>query len=96
MCAPRNAPRKRPAIWIVSVAGPCRRESKEDIKENYYDSKFRGVEHRDVTPDDIRLPTAEDLAAGRDTVLSYAASLVGVKVDPVEAGKLFPIVRPKK
>src|SRR5687767_3104829 len=58
--------------------------------------QFRGVEHRDVTPDDIRLPTAEDLAAGRDTVLSYAASLVGVKVDPVEAGKLFPIVRPKK
>ena len=54
------------------------------------------LEHRGVTPDDIRLPTAEDLAAGRDTVLSYAASLVGVKVDPVEAGKLFPIVRPKK
>ncbi len=59
-------------------------------------SDGQSLEHRGVTPDDIRLPTAEDLAAGRDTVLSYAASLVGVKVDPVEAGKLFPLVRPKK
>lgn len=59
-------------------------------------SDGQSLEHRGVTPDDIRLPTAEDLAAGRDTVLSYAASLAGVKVDPVEAGKLFPIVRPKK
>ena len=56
----------------------------------------QSLEHRGVTPDEIRLPTAEDLAAGRDTVLSYAASLMGVKLDPVEAGKLFPIVRPQK
>jgi len=59
-------------------------------------SDGQSLEHRGVTPDEIRLPTAEDLAAGRDTVLSYAASLVGVKVDPVEAGKLFPLVRPQK
>jgi carboxyl-terminal processing protease len=59
-------------------------------------SDGQSLEHRGVTPDDVRLPTAEDLAAARDTVLSYAASLVGVKVDPVEAGKLFPIVQPKK
>jgi carboxyl-terminal processing protease len=56
----------------------------------------QSLEHRGVTPDEIRLPTAEDLAAGRDTVLSYAASLMGVKLDPAEAGKLFPIVRPQK
>lgn len=56
----------------------------------------QSLEHRGVTPDEIRLPTAEDLAAGRDTVLSYAASLMGVKLDPVEAGKLFPIVRQQK
>ena len=29
--------------------------------------------------------------AGRDVVMSYAASLIGVTLDPVEAGKLFPI-----
>lgn len=58
-------------------------------------SDGQSLEHRGVTPDEIRLPTAEDLAAGRDTVLAHAASLVGIKVDPVEAGKLFPIVRPK-
>ncbi|HET8781971.1 MAG TPA: S41 family peptidase [Pyrinomonadaceae bacterium] len=49
------------------------------------------LEHRGVTPDEVRLPTPEDLAAGRDTVLSYAASLFGVTLDSVEAGKLFPI-----
>lgn len=49
------------------------------------------LEHHGVTPDDIRLPTPEDLAAGRDAVLSYAASLDGVKLDPAEAGKLFPL-----
>jgi C-terminal processing protease CtpA/Prc len=49
------------------------------------------LEHRGVMPDEVRLPTAEDLAAERDPVLSYAASLAGVKLDPVEAGKFFPI-----
>jgi C-terminal processing protease CtpA/Prc len=56
----------------------------------------QSLEHHGVTPDEIRLPTPEDLAAGRDPVLSYAVSLLGVKLDPVEAGKLFPIVRPTK
>jgi C-terminal processing protease CtpA/Prc len=55
-------------------------------------SDGNSLEHRGVTPDEIRLPAAEDLAAGRDVVLSYAASLAGVTLDPVEAGKLFPIV----
>ena len=32
-----------------------------------------------------------NLAAGRDSVMSYAASLAGMKLDPVEAGRLFPI-----
>jgi C-terminal processing protease CtpA/Prc len=48
------------------------------------------LEHRGVTPDEKRLPTAEDLAAERDPVLSYAASVAGVSLDPVAAGKLFP------
>jgi carboxyl-terminal processing protease len=47
------------------------------------------LEHRGVTPDQVRLPKAEDLAAGRDVVLEYAASLEGVKLDPVEAYKFF-------
>jgi C-terminal processing protease CtpA/Prc len=55
-------------------------------------SDGNSLEHRGVTPDEIRLPSAEDLAAGKDVVLSYAASLAGVTLDPIEAGKLFPIV----
>jgi len=48
------------------------------------------LEHHGVMPDEVRLPTGEDLAAGKDVVLSYAASLAGVTLDPVEASKLFP------
>jgi C-terminal processing protease CtpA/Prc len=51
----------------------------------------KSLEKIGVMPDEVRLPKPEDLAAGRDTVLSYAASLNGVMLDPVEAGKLFPI-----
>jgi hypothetical protein len=36
------------------------------------------------------------MAAGRDTVLSYAASLGGVTLDPAEAGKAFPMEIKKK
>lgn len=49
------------------------------------------LERRGVMPDEVRLPTGEDLAANRDVVLSYAASLEGVTLDPVEAGKFFPL-----
>lgn len=54
-------------------------------------SDGNSLEHRGVTPDEVRLPAPQDLAAGRDPVMSYAASLSGVKLDPVEAGKLFPL-----
>ena len=54
-------------------------------------SDGKSLEHVGVTPDEIRLPSSADLAAGRDVVLSYAASLFGVALDPVEAAKLFPI-----
>ena len=47
------------------------------------------LEHRGVTPDELRLPSAEDLVAKRDVVLAHAASLAGVSLAPVDAGKLF-------
>jgi C-terminal processing protease CtpA/Prc len=52
------------------------------------------LEHRGVTPDQVRLPTAEDLAAGKDVVLQYAASLEGVTLDPVQAYKFFNPPKP--
>lgn len=43
-----------------------------------------------VTPDVLMLPTASQLAHGEDPALAKAAELVGIKLDPVEAGKMFP------
>jgi carboxyl-terminal processing protease len=49
----------------------------------------KSLERTGVTPDELRLPTAEDLAAGRDPALAHAVSLVGITIDPVKAGQLF-------
>ena len=54
-------------------------------------SDGKSLERTGVAPDEVRLPSAQDLAASRDPVMSYAASLFGVTLDPIEAGKLFPI-----
>lgn len=53
-------------------------------------SDGKSVEHVGVTPDELTLPSPEDLAAGRDPVLARAFELAGVKVDSIKAGTMFP------
>ncbi len=43
-----------------------------------------------VTPDEVLLPTAADLAAGRDPVLARAITLLGGTMTAEQAGKFYP------
>ena len=54
-------------------------------------SDGKSLEHLGVTPDEIKVPTASDLAAGRDPVLAYAASLLGTSITADKAGTFFPL-----
>jgi carboxyl-terminal processing protease len=53
----------------------------------------KGLERIGVTPDEVLLPKAVDLGAARDPVLSRAAAILGVKIDPKKAGSLYPTDR---
>jgi len=55
----------------------------------------KSLEHTGAIPDTKMIPTASDLAASRDVVLSYAVHLAGGELSSEEAGKLFPIQWPK-
>ena len=48
------------------------------------------LEGAGVTPDEVALPTPDDLRAGRDPALARAVMLAGGSLDPAAAGRLFP------
>jgi len=51
----------------------------------------KSLEHTGVTPDEVIIPTGEDLANRRDPVIARAAALLGMQLDPAKAGAMFPI-----
>ena len=44
-----------------------------------------------MIPDEVVLPTAKDLAEGKDPALARAAELAGVHLDAAQAGRIFRV-----
>jgi C-terminal processing protease CtpA/Prc len=57
-------------------------------------SDGKSIENAGVVPDETVLPTAEELAEGKDPVLSRAAAPAGVELDRSRRGRLFPFEWP--
>jgi carboxyl-terminal processing protease len=51
----------------------------------------KSLEHNGVTPDEILLPSPEELAAGADPQLARALQLAGLPMSSAAAGQLFPV-----
>ena len=88
----------------VMVSRPYRREMGTDsvvfygasiTEADVIMSDGKSLEHTGMTPDELLLPTGEDLAARRDPVIARAAALAGVTVEPEKAGAFFPIEWPR-
>jgi carboxyl-terminal processing protease len=50
----------------------------------------KSLERGGVVPDEVVLPTAKDLADGKDPALARAAALAGANMEPAAVGKMFP------
>lgn len=59
-------------------------------------SDGKSLERTGVVPDELVLPTPDDLAEGRDPVLAHAIETLGGQITAEEAGRLFPWLWPSR